>query len=122
MDAPDARATQGRLRFYLDESVPRDVALGLRRRGIEAIHSSERSLSGSDDITQITQALIEEAILVSHDYDHVIIACQWLQENRFFYGVIYAHMGTPIGEMIRKLQAIAESETFADWQNRIFAL
>lgn len=122
MDALTKQTNQGRLRFYLDESVPLDVASGLRRRGIEAIHSSERALSGSDDIIQMEQAVREQAILVSHDYDHVVVACQWLQEGRFFYGVIYTHMGMPIGELIRKLQAIAENETFADWQNRIFAL
>jgi hypothetical protein len=47
------------VKFYLDENVPRAVAEGLRRRGVDVLTVQEAENSGLSDHEQLTFALTE---------------------------------------------------------------
>ncbi|MBD2132080.1 DUF5615 family PIN-like protein [Sphaerospermopsis sp. FACHB-1094] len=62
-----------KIKFHLDESVSNAIALGLRRRGINVTTTSEAGLIGVSDREQITFALSENRILITHDDDFVML-------------------------------------------------
>ncbi len=58
-----------RIRFHLDENIPLDVAIGLRRRGIDVTTTAEARLAGAADEIQLAFAASEGRVLVTQDHD-----------------------------------------------------
>ena len=59
----------GNVRFLIDESLPPQLAEGLRVLGREASHVQDHNLSGADDDTIYATAAKDGSILVSQDLD-----------------------------------------------------
>lgn len=57
------------IRFHLDEHVPAAIAVGLRRRGIDATTTVDAGLEGAEDSAHIAFAWREGRVLVTHDRD-----------------------------------------------------
>ena len=64
------------VKFYLDENVPRAVAEGLRRRGVNVLTVQEAENSGLSDHEQLTFALTETRVLVTMDSDFLEFAVE----------------------------------------------
>jgi predicted nuclease of predicted toxin-antitoxin system len=58
-----------RIQFHLDENVDPDIALALRRHGIDVTTSREMNLLGQPDEVQLAFACEQGRVIVTHDTD-----------------------------------------------------
>lgn len=90
------------LKFYLDEHVPRAVAEGLRRRGIDVLRAQEAGMLEAADEEHLALALREGRVVVTQDADFLRLHAA----GRAHAGIVYAPQATPIGAIIRGLMLI----------------
>lgn len=108
------------LSIYTDESVPVQVAAGLRRRNVEALSARDSRQLGFPDDAQLRYARGQRAVLFTHDNDFLRIAAEWSQTGESHAGIVYVHQDKlTIGDCIRKLKEIAEVFEIGDFQNHI---
>ncbi|ASC72632.1 hypothetical protein XM38_035900 [Halomicronema hongdechloris C2206] len=89
-----------RIRFHLDENVDPDIALALKRMGIDVTTSQETNLLSRSDIAQLDFAISQSRVLVTHDDDFLILNSQGMEH----FGIVYCRKDTkPIGYMIRMM-------------------
>ena len=72
-----------RLRFHLDENVDPDVALALRRQGIDVTVTREMGLLGQPDEVQLAFACQQGRVIVTHDTDFLRLASQNAAHRKF---------------------------------------
>jgi uncharacterized protein DUF5615 len=88
------------IRFHLDESAESGVANGLRRRGIDVTTPHDVGLAGASDAEQLSFALRDARVIVTHDRDFLRDAAQGLQHA----GIAYCpHGSRSIGDIVRSL-------------------
>jgi len=88
----------------MDEHVPEVVSLGLRRRGIDVTTTVEAGLRGTSDEEQLSFALRESRVMVSHDPDMLRLASHGAQHA----GIAYCHgQKYKVGQLVLKLLALA---------------
>jgi predicted nuclease of predicted toxin-antitoxin system len=58
-----------KIRFYLDEHVPRAVVQGLRERGVDIKTVVEAGLLSASDDTHVQQARAERRVIFTQDSD-----------------------------------------------------
>ena len=103
------------IKFYLDENVPKAVAEGLRRRGVDVLTVQEAGNSGLSDHTQLTFALTEVRVLVTVDSDFLQLA----HEGVSHAGIAYANPRRSIGEIIGALRLISDVLSPDDMANHV---
>ena len=104
------------IKFHLDESVSNAIAQGLRRRGIDVTTTNEKNLMSASDLEQITLALCEQRVIVTHDDDFTIIHNQGTSHA----GIAYCNQNyRSIGEIINTLTLIWESLESEDMKNQL---
>ena len=86
-----------RIKFYMDEHVPRAVTEGLRRRGVDVLTTQE-----ADDEQHVALALREGRVIVTQDADFLRLHAA----GRPHSGIAYAPQHTPIGTIVRSLMLI----------------
>lgn len=97
------------LRFYFDQHIPRAIADGLRRRGIDVLRTQDEGTEAWKDEDLFVRAAELGPILVTQDPDHIAIANRWLAEGRTFPGLVkVTNPRRDIGGVIEDLQLIAE--------------
>jgi len=62
------------LKFYLDGDVWPEVAVQLRRVGIDAVPLQELGRQGASDISHLAAALAMNQVLCTHDQDYLRLA------------------------------------------------
>ena len=106
------------LRIYVDESVNVAVPEGLKRRGIIALSAKDLDKLGLTDEEQLETAILNKAVIFTHDADFLRIACH---KNHF--GVIYVRQRKfSVGECVRKLKVIAETFRQEEMYNKVIFL
>ena len=96
------------IRFHLDENVSGAVALGLQRRGVDVITSTDAGLIGAEDGDQLQFSLSQSRVLVTHDDDFTRIHAQGAEHA----GICYCHKDKhSIGDLIRVLILVHECFT-----------
>jgi predicted nuclease of predicted toxin-antitoxin system len=94
-----------RIRFHLDENVDPDVALALRRQGIDVTTTREMGLLGQPDEVQLAFACEQGRAIVTHDTDFLRLASQ----SSAHWGVAFCQKNArSLGEIIRSLVLIYE--------------
>jgi len=94
-----------KIKFHLDESVNPDVAMGVRKYGIDITTSKGQSLLGKSDLKQFDFCVEQSRTLVTQDSDFLIIASQTSEH----FGIVYYQPGTrSIGEIIKSIILIYE--------------
>ena len=94
-----------RLRFHLDENVDPDIALALRRQGIEVTTTVELRMAGQPDEVQLAYVQEQKRVIVTHDTDFLRLASQNIEHN----GIAFCKKGSrTMGEIIRSLTLIYE--------------
>lgn len=94
-----------RIRFHLDENVDPDVALALRRQGIDVTTTLEMGLLGQPDEVQLVFACEQGRVIVTHDTDFLRLASQ----NANHWGVAFCQKNArSLGDIIRSLVLISE--------------
>ncbi len=89
----------------LDENVDPDVALALRRQGIDVTTTYEMGLLGQPDEVQLAFACEQGRVIVTHDTDFLRLASQ----SADHWGVAFCKKNArSLGEIIRSLVLISE--------------
>ncbi len=60
---------RSRIKFYLDEHVPRAVVRGLRDRGADVLTVAEAGLLGASDEEHLALAVEQGRVIFTHDSD-----------------------------------------------------
>ena len=100
------------LRFFLDEDITDNVAIGLRARGVDAlsVHEIGRGGQGIDDDEQLAYAAEQGRVLVTYNRrDFQPIDAKWREEGRQHAGILWCLERTirrrAVGDLIRALVA-----------------
>ena len=105
-----------RLRFHLDEHVPRSVAVALRRHGIDVTTTPEIGLRQADDLMHLTFARREGRILVTHDADFLRHHSRDVEHA----GIAYCQKGArTVGQIIETLRLMYEILTSEEMENTV---
>ncbi|MHC5729580.1 MAG: DUF5615 family PIN-like protein [Nostoc sp.] len=105
-----------RIRFHLDENVDPDIALALRRSGIDVTTSQEANLLAVSDTIQLDFARTQSRILVTHDDDFLILNSQGIDH----IGIVYCQKDAkPIGYIIRMLILLYEVAAPEELRGRV---
>ena len=108
------------LAFYLDENLPRVIAIGLRLRGVDVLTAQEDNHRRTDDSLLLDRAGALRRVMVSFDADMLAIGTHRQRESVFFFGIIYTHpTRISIGDLLRELTLISEIGQPEDVVNRI---
>lgn len=102
--------------YHLDEHVPRAVAEGLRRRGIDAATTVEADLLSATDEAHLAHARAQGRVIVTCDRDFLVLASRGLSHAGIVY---YAYGRYPVGEVIRRLVRLWEQHSAEDMVNRV---
>jgi predicted nuclease of predicted toxin-antitoxin system len=104
-----------KLKFYLNESVNIAVANGLIRRDVEAISAKDVGNLGLSDEEQLTYAIKNNLVIITHDADFLSMAMNFKHK-----GIVYIHQQKyGIGDLIRKLKLLWEIAELEDMLNHI---
>ncbi len=88
-----------RIKFYLDEHIPKAVAEGLRRRGIDVTTVQDLGLQGAEDIRHLERATQDGRVIVTQDADFLRLHAA----GRPHHGIVYAPQQTSISHLLRSL-------------------
>lgn len=94
-----------RVKFHLDEHVASAVASGLQRRGFEVTTTAQVDLMGASDEEQLSFAMSEGRVLVTHDSDFVELHHQGMHHA----GIAFCRQRSrSAGDILRALILIGE--------------
>ncbi|MBI5788954.1 MAG: DUF5615 family PIN-like protein [Candidatus Schekmanbacteria bacterium] len=109
-----------RLKIYIDENVDIRIAIGLRKRGIEAFSAIEEGTIGTADLEHFNHAATKQAVIFTHDHHFVEIAGTFLKKGKDFWGVIFTEMHKlSMGECIKRLALYADILSAEEMKNQI---
>ena len=92
------------IRFYFDEHVPRAVALGLRRRGIDVLTAQQAGRLSIPDDEQLEFAAADGRVMVSEDTDFLILHAAGASHA----GIAFAPQGTSVGYLVQSLSLLVQ--------------
>ena len=102
--------------YHLDEHIPRAVADGLGRRGIDVSTTVEAGLRSATDEAHIAYARTQGRVMVTCDRDFLVLASR----GQAHAGIVYYPYGRyPVGEVIRRLVRLWEQHSAEDMVNRV---
>jgi predicted nuclease of predicted toxin-antitoxin system len=105
-----------RIKFHLDENVSNAIALGLKRRGIDATTTNEVGLMGASDEEQIEFALIQGRVIFTQDDDFLRLHHAGITHA----GIAYCRQRSrSIGEIINTLTLIWEWVESEEIKNKV---
>lgn len=108
--------TGQRIRFYLDENMPVELAAQLRQRGIDAVTVRDLGLLGDDDPSHLRRAAEQGRILCTYDKDYTRLAKQGIEHK----GIVFIpgkYRG--IGVLVKRLEWIYLTYTRDDMKNKV---
>ncbi len=91
-----------RIKFYLDEHVPRVVVLELRKQGVDALTVAEAGMRGAADEQHLAWALAESRVIFTHDKDFLRLNAAGIEHA----GIVYATRRLSIGEVVQGLMLV----------------
>lgn len=104
------------LKFHLDEHVPRAVAEGLRRRGIDVTMTVEAGLMGATDLAHIEFARRDGRAIYTQDDDFLKLSGEGIEHS----GIVYNQPDSrTVRQIIECLQLVAECLTEQDMMNHV---
>ena len=107
-----------RARFLLDENIHLEVAAGLRREGIDAVHVRDLDLLGRADEQVMNAAIAEQRIVVTGDSgDFTLLAGYLIDHGIRFPGVLLVPSTMPSrdpGGLIRAISRWTEQRDRID--------
>jgi predicted nuclease of predicted toxin-antitoxin system len=104
-----------KIKFYFDEHVPKVVAKGLKRRGVDVLTVVDADLLGATDEEHLEKAKLEKRVIFTQDDDFLRLHAIGKEHA----GIIYAHQGKAIGELISKLMLIYQILDEKDMINHV---
>jgi predicted nuclease of predicted toxin-antitoxin system len=111
------------LAFYLDEHVPRSIAIALRIRGIDVLTTQEDGQAETEDPILFERAAELKRVMVSFDADMLREATQRQQRAISFTGLVFARpTRISVGECVRDLELLAKVGESEDLTSQILYL
>ncbi len=108
--------TDQRIRFYLDENMPVELAAQLKRRGIDAVTVRDLDKLGDDDLRHLRRAAEQSRILCTYDKDYTRLAKQGIEHN----GIVFiSGKRRAIGVLVKCLEQMHSDYTSDDMQNKV---
>ncbi|MDI9547296.1 MAG: DUF5615 family PIN-like protein [Chloroflexota bacterium] len=105
-----------RLRFYLDENVPVEVARQLRARGIDVVTGGDLGLLGATDQVHLATALKQERVLCTYDADFLHLVATGAEHAGIVFGQQETHY---IGEWVNWLSLMHAVYRSEEMWNRV---
>lgn len=110
------------VKLYLDENIDISVAVGLRRRGIDAVTARDRGRLGASDEEHLVLASAEGRLLVTHDVaDFARLHQRWLAAGKEHAGIVVSNMISP-GVIVRRILKLCESVSPDEMKSRLLFL
>ena len=104
------------MKFYLDEHIPKAVAEGLRRRGIDVLTIQGAGRVGDPDRKQLAYAALKRRVLVTFDDDFLALDAAGASHS----GIVFSQTGRrSVGELIESLVLIANVIEPEEMRNHI---
>ena len=104
------------MKFYLDEHIPKAVAEGLRRRGIDVLTIQDAGRVGDPDRKQLAFAAMKRRVLVTFDDDFLALDAAGAPHS----GIVFSQAGRrSVGELIESLVLIANVIEPEEMRNHI---
>ena len=104
------------MKFCFDEHIPKAVAEGLRRRGIDVLTVREAERLGDPDRKQLAFAATKRRILVTFDDDFLALDAVGTPHS----GIVFSQAGRrSVGELINSLVLIASVIKPEEMRNHI---
>jgi predicted nuclease of predicted toxin-antitoxin system len=103
------------IKFYTDEHVARAVVHGLRQRGVDVLSVVEAGMLGATDEEQLELARQQGRVIFTNDDDFLRLHAAAAHH----FGIVYAHQGQSIGDVIRGLLLIQQVLTVEDMQDHV---
>ncbi len=105
-----------RLRFYLDENVPVEVARQLRARGIDVVTAGDLGLLGATDQVHLATAAQQERVLCTYDADFLHLVAAGAKHAGIVFGQQENHY---IGEWVNWLSLMHAVYRPEEMRNRV---
>jgi hypothetical protein len=107
------------IRFYTDEDIFSDVAIELRRHGIDATSTPEAGRRGSEDESQMRWAVENQCVIVTFNVgDYLALHAMWLRSGQSHFGIIVSAQ-RPLGDLIHRLVALHATLTAEEMRDRV---
>lgn len=107
------------IRVFTDEDVYGSVASKLRKKEIDAVSTPEMHRLGATDESQLTWAAQEGRVLLTFNVaDFACLHDTWIASSRHHAGIIVSSQ-RPIGDMLRRVVALASSLSADEMQDRL---
>lgn len=106
-----------KIKFYLDEMVPKAVADGLRARGIECVRTGDAENLSIADVDQLEFATRSGSVLFTRDSDFVELHSQGKEHCGIVYVPQQRRIG--IGAMISSLCLVHDVLTPEEMRNHL---
>ena len=105
-----------KLRFYLDENLPVEIARQLKSRGIDAVTARDLGLLGVADDEHIARATELQRVLCTFDSDYLQLAAQGMAHAGIVFGQHDVHY---VGDWVNWLSLMHAVYTPEEMVNRI---
>jgi hypothetical protein len=106
--------------LFMDEHVPQQITIQLRRRGVDVRTVVEEGLSATPDGQILEHARMVGWILFTQDVRFRALAEDWQRQGRSFSGLLFGHQqGGSIGQFVKNLELVAKISDTIEWQNKI---
>ncbi|MBI3912574.1 MAG: DUF5615 family PIN-like protein [Chloroflexi bacterium] len=107
------------IRLYLDADVSAELAIQLRAQGIDAICARDEGQTKLSDAEQLALAVRHHRAVFTHNRDHFEeLVVEYFEQAKEHFGVIIAPQ-YELGELLRRVVKLAESESAESLQNQI---
>ena len=107
------------IRYFTDEDVYGSVARRLRELGFDAVSTPEVGRLGESDQSQLEWATVEGRVLLTFNVaDFARLHGEWLRHSRDHAGIIVSSQ-RPIGDMLRRVVALASFLDAEEMRNRL---
>jgi len=107
------------IRFYLDENVDVEIAIQLRRYGIDVITVRDLNLLGDDDRDHLQLATELGRVLCTHDQDFPRMNAKGIEHSGIGFAQQY---GATIGGWVRALRKLHSTKTAEEMKGQIVFL
>ena len=99
-----------RIKFYMDEHVPKAVTEGLRRRGVDVMTVQALGLLAAIDARHLERAAQDGRVVFTQDADFLRLHASGFPHR----SIVYAHQQTSISHMLRSLMLLHDLLTPED--------
>src|SRR5687767_166821 len=107
------------IRFFTDEDLYSSVAARLRKQGFDAVSSPETNRLAASDESQLTWAAKEARVLLTFNVsDYARLHKEWTAHSKHHAGIVVSSQ-RPIGDLLRRVIALASSLSAEDMRNRL---